>query len=83
MMVVAHDDDGTYGECAATMVTLAKAGRRVVRLIGTSIARAEAETAACRAAGVTVAHVAGVAQAPANKDLSVVSARENGRSSNH
>jgi uroporphyrin-III C-methyltransferase / precorrin-2 dehydrogenase / sirohydrochlorin ferrochelatase len=50
MMVGTHGD----AESAATMITLAKAGRRVVRLIGTSIARAEAETAACRAAGVTV-----------------------------
>jgi len=50
MMIGAHDD----AESAATMIALAKAGRRVVRLIGTSVAGAEAETAACRAAGVTV-----------------------------
>jgi uroporphyrin-III C-methyltransferase/precorrin-2 dehydrogenase/sirohydrochlorin ferrochelatase len=50
MMIGAND----AAESAATTITLAKAGRRVVRLIGTSLARAEAETAACRAAGVTV-----------------------------
>jgi uroporphyrin-III C-methyltransferase/precorrin-2 dehydrogenase/sirohydrochlorin ferrochelatase len=50
MMIGAHGDAAS----AATMITLAKAGRRVVRLVGTDVALAEAETAACRAAGVTV-----------------------------
>jgi uroporphyrin-III C-methyltransferase/precorrin-2 dehydrogenase/sirohydrochlorin ferrochelatase len=54
MLISTHGDGGTYGESAATIVTLAKAGRRVVRLIGTSIPLADAEIAACRAAGVTV-----------------------------
>ena len=53
MMVRPHDDSDTSAS-TATMITLAKAGRRVVRLIGTGAARAEAETAACHAAGVTV-----------------------------
>jgi uroporphyrin-III C-methyltransferase/precorrin-2 dehydrogenase/sirohydrochlorin ferrochelatase len=56
MMIGAQGD----AESAATMITLAKAGRRIVRLIGKSVARAEAETAACRAAGVTVEVVARV-----------------------
>jgi uroporphyrin-III C-methyltransferase / precorrin-2 dehydrogenase / sirohydrochlorin ferrochelatase len=50
MMIGAHGD----AESAATMIALAKAGRRVVRLSGTSVAFAEAEIAACRAAGVAV-----------------------------
>jgi uroporphyrin-III C-methyltransferase / precorrin-2 dehydrogenase / sirohydrochlorin ferrochelatase len=50
MMIGAHGD----AESAATMITLAKAGRRVVRLTGTGVAHAEAETAACRAVGITV-----------------------------
>jgi uroporphyrin-III C-methyltransferase / precorrin-2 dehydrogenase / sirohydrochlorin ferrochelatase len=50
-----------------TMVALTRAGRRVVRLVGAeaaSIARAEAEIAACRAAGVAVEMVPRVVPPP-------------------
>ena len=71
MMIGAHGD----AECAATMIALAKGGRHVVRLIGTSLARAEAETAACRAAGVTVEVVPQVIPPPQGEGGRARSAR--------
>ena len=44
----------TVSNKQAVMIALIRAGRRVVRLVGMSIARVDAEIAACRAAGVSV-----------------------------
>lgn len=86
MMIAAPGDGASYPESAATMVTLAKAGRRVVRLIGPSAARAEAEIAACRVAGVMVEVVPRVVMSPRgeggersepSREMSVRSPKEN------
>ncbi|MBV8753654.1 MAG: uroporphyrinogen-III C-methyltransferase [Hyphomicrobiales bacterium] len=63
MLIAARGGD-TYGESAATLIALAKAGRHVVRLTGPGVARAEAEIAACRTAGVTVEIVPTVVSPP-------------------
>jgi uroporphyrin-III C-methyltransferase/precorrin-2 dehydrogenase/sirohydrochlorin ferrochelatase len=58
-----HIDSNEQGEIEAMMVALAGAGRRVVHLVGgdeASRARAEAEIAACRVAGIAVEVVPGV-----------------------
>jgi uroporphyrin-III C-methyltransferase/precorrin-2 dehydrogenase/sirohydrochlorin ferrochelatase len=51
-------------EPAADLITLARAGRRVVRLAGRTIAHADAEIAACRAAGVSVEVIPSVIPPP-------------------
>jgi uroporphyrin-III C-methyltransferase / precorrin-2 dehydrogenase / sirohydrochlorin ferrochelatase len=69
-----------------SMIALARAGRRVVRLVSAdeaSLARAEAEIAACRAAGVAVEWIPDVTPVASNNHLSDVIARESGRSSSH
>jgi uroporphyrin-III C-methyltransferase/precorrin-2 dehydrogenase/sirohydrochlorin ferrochelatase len=71
MMIGAHDD----AESAATMIALAKAGRRVVRVIGPSLARAEAESAACRAAGVKVEVVPQAVPSPQEEGGRALNAR--------
>jgi uroporphyrin-III C-methyltransferase / precorrin-2 dehydrogenase / sirohydrochlorin ferrochelatase len=69
--MVGKADHGSPGDeqddISALMVSLAKAGRRVVRLRGgdrTILASTDAEIAACRAAGIDVTIVPGVAAAP-------------------
>jgi hypothetical protein len=54
----------------------------VVRLIGPGVACTEAETTACRAAGIVVERIPDITQAASNNDFSVGIARESGRSSN-
>jgi uroporphyrin-III C-methyltransferase / precorrin-2 dehydrogenase / sirohydrochlorin ferrochelatase len=56
-MLVGPSEQNKQGDHATTIIALARAGRRVVRLVSgqaESIARGEEEIAACRAAGVTV-----------------------------
>jgi uroporphyrin-III C-methyltransferase/precorrin-2 dehydrogenase/sirohydrochlorin ferrochelatase len=56
-MLVGPSEQNKQGDHATTIIALARAGRRVVRLVSAqaeSIARAGEEIAACRAAGVTV-----------------------------
>jgi uroporphyrin-III C-methyltransferase / precorrin-2 dehydrogenase / sirohydrochlorin ferrochelatase len=56
-------DPGSGDEIETTMIALARAGRRVVRLCAgdeAGVARAEAEIAACRAAGIAVEVVPGL-----------------------
>jgi uroporphyrin-III C-methyltransferase/precorrin-2 dehydrogenase/sirohydrochlorin ferrochelatase len=51
------------GEYGTSMIALARAGRRVVRLVGAdaaSLTRAQAEIAACRTAGIAVERIPGV-----------------------
>lgn len=67
----------------AMTIALARAGRRVVRLVGKDLARAEAEIAACRAAGVMVELIPGVMPLASDNRSSVVIARETGRPSKH
>jgi uroporphyrin-III C-methyltransferase/precorrin-2 dehydrogenase/sirohydrochlorin ferrochelatase len=59
------DEAGTskQNEIEVTLITLAAAGRRVVRLCGDG-ARIETEAAACRAAGIAVEVVPGVVPPP-------------------
>ena len=67
------DEPGPDDEMATMMVALARAGRRVVRLSGgdaPGVARAEAEIAACRAAGLAVEAVPGIADRAAALHLS-------------
>jgi uroporphyrin-III C-methyltransferase / precorrin-2 dehydrogenase / sirohydrochlorin ferrochelatase len=70
MLIGEFDDDGSR-ECdgaGAALLSLAAAGRRVVRLTGSdpmNSGRAQAEIAACRAAGIEVEVVPGIA-APRN-----------------
>jgi uroporphyrin-III C-methyltransferase/precorrin-2 dehydrogenase/sirohydrochlorin ferrochelatase len=66
-LLVGPSRDGEAGrqdEIETMMIALATAGRRVVRLSGgdqTSVSRAETEIAACRAAGIAVEVVPGIA----------------------
>ncbi len=62
----------------AMTVALARAGRRVVRLVGRETAQAESEIAACRAAGIAIEWIPGVMPMASNNDRSVVIARESG-----
>jgi len=66
------DAANKQGDHAASMIALARAGRCVVRLVGgeAGIARAEAEIAACRAAGVAVELIAGLVAGDAPLHLS-------------
>jgi uroporphyrin-III C-methyltransferase / precorrin-2 dehydrogenase / sirohydrochlorin ferrochelatase len=56
--------ENKQGEHAADLIALARAGRRVVRLVGASITRADAEIAACRSAGINVEVVPSVSPPP-------------------
>jgi uroporphyrin-III C-methyltransferase/precorrin-2 dehydrogenase/sirohydrochlorin ferrochelatase len=55
-------------EHATIMIALTRAGRRVVRLMGASIAGATIEIATCRAAGIAVEVVPQVIAAPRGRD---------------
>jgi len=54
MLLGASGAENKQGEHAADLIALARAGRRVVRLVGGTLACAEAEIAACRSAGINV-----------------------------
>ena len=74
-----RDSPDKQADHETNMITFARAGRRVVRLVGadeTSMARAQAEIAACRAAGVMVEWIPHVLPVASNNESSVVIARE-------
>jgi uroporphyrin-III C-methyltransferase/precorrin-2 dehydrogenase/sirohydrochlorin ferrochelatase len=69
------EDQGEHG---ASMIALARAGRRLVRLVGGTIACAEAEIAACRAAGINVEVVPSVNLPPQGEGSRARNARSVG-----
>jgi len=73
-------DTNKRDDMRARMIALARAGRRVVRLVGdaANFASAEAEIAACRAAGIATELISTVTSAESNNNLPSVIARESG-----
>ena len=83
MLVRSSGDDyeNNPADHETNMIAAARAGRRVVRLVGTqaaSLQTAEQEIAACRAAGITVERIPDLIPVASSNDSALVITRESG-----